>query len=91
MIWNLIQRELRNSSEARNGELNYLNRRPTERPTGYLMMCQLSGTIILKYGNQRLLTRNGFRQHGLKYLNAMGFDEEIYTAPPPRSKTQTQH
>lgn len=89
MIWNLIQRELRNSSEVRNGELNDLNRRPTERPTGYLMMSQLSGTIILKHGNQRLLPRNGIRQQGLKYLNAMGFDERIYTTPPPRSKTQT--
>jgi hypothetical protein len=53
-----------------------------------LMMCQLSGTIILKYGNQRLLPRNGIRPQGLKYLKAMGFDEKIYTVPPPRSKTQ---
>jgi transposase len=50
MIWNLIQRELRNSAEVRNGELNDLNKRPTSRPTGYLMMNQLSGTIILRYG-----------------------------------------
>lgn len=89
MIWNLIQRELRNSAEVRNGELNDLNKRPTRRPTGYLMMCQLSGTIILKNGNQRLLPRNGIRPQGLKYLKAMGFDEKIYTVPPPRSKTQT--
>lgn len=88
MIWNLIQRELRNSAEVRSGELNDLNKRPTRRPTGYLMMCQLSGTIILKYGNQRLLPRNGIRPQGLKYLKAMGFDEKIYTVPPPRSKTQ---
>lgn len=88
MIWNLIQRELRNSAEALNGELNDLNKRPTKRPTGYLMMSQLSGTIILKYGNQRLLPRNGIRPQGLKYLKAMGFDEKIYTTPPPRSKTQ---
>lgn len=88
MIWNLIQRELRNSNEVRNGELNDLNKRPTARPTGYLMMSQLSGIIILKYGNQRMLTRNGIRPQGLKYLRAMGFDEKIYTTPPPRSRTQ---
>lgn len=89
MIWNLIQRELRNSEEVRNGELNDLNKRPTKRPTGYLMMSQLSGVIIMKYGNQRLLTRTGIRPQGLKYLKALGFDEKIYTTPPPRSKTQT--
>lgn len=89
MIWNLIQRELRNSAEVRNGELKDLNKRPTSRPTGYLMMSQLSGIIILKYGNQRLLPRNGIKQQGLKYLKAMGFDEKIYTTPPPRSRTQT--
>jgi len=91
MIWNLIQRELRNSAEARNGELNNLNKRPTSRPTGYLMMNQLSGIIILKYGNQRLLPRDGISSQGLKYLKAMGFDEKIYTIPPPRSRTQTQY
>lgn len=90
MIWNLIQRELRNSAEVRNGELNDLNKRPTSRPTGYLMMCQLSGTIILKYGNRRMLTRDGIRPQGLKYLKAMGFGENSYTAPPSRSRTQTQ-
>ena len=90
MIWNLIQRELRNSAQVRNGELNDLNKRPTKRPTGYLMMSPLSGTIILKYGNQRLLTRKGIRPQGLKYLKALGFDEGIYTTPPPRSNTQSQ-
>jgi transposase len=90
MIWNLIQRELRNSEEVIHGELKDLNKRPTRRPTSYLMMCQLSGTIILKYGNQRLLPHNGIRPQGLKYLAAMGFDETIYTTPPPRSKTQTK-
>ena len=90
MIWNLIQRELRNSAEVRKGELQDLNKRPTSRPTGYLMMSQLSGIIILKYGNQRLLPRDGIKQQGLKYLKAMGFDEKIYTTPPPRSRTQTK-
>lgn len=89
MIWKLIQRELRNSVEVRNGELNDLNKRPTARPKGYLLMSQLSGIIILKYGNQRMLTRNYLRPQGLKYLKAMGFDEKIYTTPPPRSRTQT--
>jgi len=88
MIWNLIQRELRNSAEARNRELNNLNKRPTQRPTSYLMMSQLSGTIILKYGNQRLLAQNGIKPQGLKYLKAMGFDDTIYTTPPPISQTQ---
>jgi len=88
MIWNLIQRELRKSEEVRNGQLNDLNRRPTQRPTSYLFMSQLSGTIILKYGNQRMLPRNGIKEQGLNYLKAIGFDETIYTTPPPMSKTQ---
>ncbi len=55
-----------------------------------MMMNQLSGIFLLKHGNQRLLTRAGIRPQGLKYLKAMGFDERIYTTPPPRSKTQAQ-
>jgi len=35
MIWNLIQRTLRSSSEVKRGLLEDLNRRPTKRPTGY--------------------------------------------------------
>lgn len=88
MIWNLIQRELRNSEEVRRGELNDLNKRPTLRPTSYLMACQLSGTIIMKYGNIRLLPRNGLSDQGRAYLKAAGFDETIYTTLPPASKTQ---
>lgn len=87
MIWNLMQRELRNSEQVRTGQLQDLNKRPTQRPTSYLMMSQLSGTLILKHGNQRFLTRNSLRAQGLNYLKALGFDENIYTTPPPPSRT----
>jgi len=87
MIWNLMQRALRNSEQVHAGQLNDLNKRPTQRPTSYLMMSQLSGTIIIRHGNQRFLPRNGLRPQGLNYLRALGFDETIYTTPPPPSKT----
>ncbi len=87
MIWNLVQRALRKSNEVEQGLLNDLNKRPTKRPTGYLFMCQLSGIIILKHGNQRMLARNGIKPQGMNYLRALGFDETIYTTPPPPSKT----
>jgi transposase len=87
MIWNLMQRELRNSGQVRAGELQDLNKRPTERPTSYLMMSQLSGASIIKYDNQRFLPRNGLRPQGLNYLKALGFDETIYTTPPPPNRT----
>jgi transposase len=88
MIWNLIQRQLRNSAEAKNGELKNLNKQPTQRPTGYLFMCQLAGIIVIKHGGRRFLTRNGIKEQGVLYLKALGFDEAIYTTPPPVSKTQ---
>ena len=88
MIWNLMQRELRNSEQVKAKQLQDLNKRPTLRPTSYLMMSYLSATIILKHGHQRLLPRNGLRPQGLHYLKALGFDESIYTTPPPPSKTQ---
>lgn len=87
MIWNLMQRELRKSEQVRAGQLQDLNKRPTQRPTSYLMMSQLSGTVILRHGKQRFLPRNGMRAQGLNYLNALGFDKSIYTTPPPPSKT----
>jgi hypothetical protein len=88
MIWNLMQRDLRKSEQVRAGQLHDLNKRPTKRPTSYLLMCQLSGVIILKNGNARHLPRNGIKPQGLLYLEALGFDETIYTTPPPPSKTQ---
>lgn len=88
MIWNLMQRELRKSEQMRTGELNDLNKRPTKRPTSYLLMCHLSGVIILKHGNARHLPRNGIKPQGRHYLKALGFDESIYTTLPPPSKTQ---
>ena len=87
MIWNLMQRELRNSEQVQAKQLQDLNKRPTLRPTSYLLMSYLSATIILKYGPQRILPRNGLSEQGLHYLKALGFDESIYTIPPPPSKT----
>jgi len=87
MIWNLMQRELRQSEQVKARQLQDLNKRATLRPTSYLMMSYLSATIIIKHGGQRLLPRNGLRVQGLHYLNALGFDESIYTTPPPPSKT----
>ncbi len=88
MIWNLIQRELRNSPETADGKLKDLNKRITKRPTSYLFMSQLSGAIILRHGAQRYLPKNGLREQGLAYLKAIGFDEAIYVLPPPKSRTQ---
>lgn len=88
MIWNLMQRELRKSEQAQAGELEDLNKRPTNRPTSYLLMSQLSGVIILKHGNGRHLARNSIKPQGILYLRALGFDESIYTTPPPPSETQ---
>lgn len=88
MIWNLIQRELRNSPEVARGLLKDLNKRATQRPTSYLFMSQLSGIIILKHGAQRFLTKNSLREQAKLYLQALGFDENIYLTPPPISRTQ---
>lgn len=88
MVWNLIQRELRNSPETASGKLKDLNKRITKRPTSYLFMSQLSGAIILRHGAQRFLPKNGLREQGVVYLKALGFDETIYLTPPPRSRTQ---
>jgi len=88
MIWNLIQRELRRSKEAHNNQLKNLNKRPTQRPTGYLFMSQLSGTKIIKQGNLRVIPRDGIKPQGILYLKALGFDVSIYTSPPKPRKTQ---
>ena len=87
MIWNLMQRDLRKSEQVRAGQLHDLNKRPTKRPTSYLLMCQLSGVIILKNGNARHLPHKSIKPQGLLYLKALGFDESIYTIPPSPSKT----
>lgn len=88
MIWNLIQRELRRSPENESNKLKDLNKRITTRPTSYLFMSHLSGTIILKHGQQRFLPKDGLREQGRLYLKALDLDETIYLTPPARSKTQ---
>lgn len=70
-----MQRELRKSEQVRTGQLNDLNKRPTKRPTSYLLIYLLSGVIILKHGNTKHLPRNGIKPLGLLYLKALGFDE----------------
>ena len=87
MIWNLLQRALRNSKECAENQLKDLNKRTTKRPTSYLLQSHLKGTIILKYGNQRYLARNTLKAQGQTYLKALGYVETIYLNQPAKSKT----
>ena len=89
LVWNLIQRQLRNSKECKEGKLHDLNKRPTNRPTCYLFIQNLRNIMIMKRGNERCLARNKLRDQPRHYLQALGLDETCYTTPANQPIRQT--
>jgi hypothetical protein len=84
-----MQRELRKSEQVRTGQLKDLNKRPTKRPASYLLICHLSGIIILKHGSARHLPRNGIRVKPVSPVFDSYLRRRAKTKTPPRIESNT--
>ena len=86
LVWSLMQRALRRSlEEDTEGDLvlTNLDRRPTDRPTSFILVHKFKKVSILRHGALRVLAPSLNRdQHN--YLRALDLGEEIFTVPPPR-------
>lgn len=85
LIWNLMQRQMRQHLETNNSTLEGLGRRKTTtRPTSYMMTTKFKRVLILKVGQSRRL-KKPLSSTQLAYLKALGLSEVIYTtihSPP---------
>lgn len=85
LVWSLMQRSLRKSiAESPERELTDLAKRPTTRPTTFILMHKFLSVMILKIGSHRRLAHSLSRDQ-MNYLNALGLDHRVFTTPPGKS------
>jgi len=84
LIWNLMQRQMRNFLEKQDSTLEGLDGKPTKRPTSYMMTTKFRFILVLRSGGSRLL-KKPLSKTQKEYLRALGLKESIYTSihPPP--------
>jgi transposase len=79
LIWNLMQRQMRQHLEENNSSIEGLNRRKTTRPTSYAMTTKFRSILILKVGQFRMLKKS-LTLTQQAYIKALGLTEEIFTS-----------
>jgi len=84
LIWNLMQRQMRQHIERTNSTLEGLDRKKTTRPTSYMMTTKFTCVLILKVGQSRLM-KKPLTPTQKSYITALGLTEDIFTSkhPPP--------
>ncbi len=86
MITRLMQNHMRSYLEANDIVVEGLKRSiKTKRPTFYAMTRALRGIKVLKVQDRRFLGP-GMTENKRKYLEALGFDETVYTDPEAKPK-----
>ena len=80
LIWRLMERSMRQYVEANNCTLTGWERRPTKKPTSFMMTTKFAGILVITIGSNRQLAKP-LKDFQLEYLQAMGVTAEVFTVP----------
>jgi transposase len=80
LLWRLMERQMRAHVERTGRPLTGWDKKPTERPTAFMMMTTFAGVLVCKVGSQRQLARplSAVQQ---QYLVALGVSATCFTLP----------
>ena len=80
LIWRLMERSMRQYVEANDCTLTGWERRPTKKPTSFMMTTKFAGIMVITMGKNRQLARP-LKDFQREYLQAMGVTPEVFTVP----------
>jgi transposase/DNA-binding MarR family transcriptional regulator len=86
LLWRLMERQMRAHVERTGRPLTGWDKKPTERPTAFMMMTKFAGVLVCKVGPQRQLARplSAVQQ---QYLGALGVSATCFTLPTGSQRT----
>ena len=78
LLWRVMERAMRRHVDTSHTPLTGWDKKPTERPTSFMMMTKFAGVIVVKSGDHRQLTRpfSGVQQ---QYLTALDVPATCFT------------
>ncbi len=80
LIWRLMERAMRQFTEAEGNTLPGWEERKTKRPTSFMMTTKFMNVLVITIGNVRYLA-NRFTDVQLAYLKALKIDPEVFVTP----------
>jgi len=80
LIWRLIERCMRQYIESTGSTITGWRKRPTKRPTSFMMTTKFLEITVLKLGSKRQLARP-LRPVQLEFLKALNLSPDIFTVP----------
>jgi transposase len=80
LIWRLMERSMRQYVEENDCTLTGWERRPTKKPTSFMMTTKFAGILVITTRKYRQLARP-LKDFQREYLHAMGVTEEVFTVP----------
>jgi transposase len=80
LLWRLMERSMRQYVEVNDCTLTGWERRPTKKPTSFMMTTKFAGILVITMGRNRQLARP-LKDFQREYLKAMGVSDEVFTVP----------
>ena len=80
LLWRLMERRMRQSVEDDDEPITGWDKKPTRRPTSFMMTTKFSGVMVLKIGTTRKLNR-AFSTEQQEFLRALHVSPEMFTQP----------
>lgn len=80
LIWRLIERCMRQYLDKTKSEITGWKKRPTKRPTSFMMTTKFLSILVARSGKRRQLVKP-LKSVQLEFLKAMGVNTEVFTNP----------
>jgi len=80
LIWRLMERCMRQYIKSTGSTITGWKKRPTKRPTSFMMTTKFLEILVLKSGSKRQLARP-LRPVQLEFLQALNLSPDIFTVP----------
>ena len=82
LIWRLMERSMRQYVEQTGEKLPGWDRKPTDRPTSFMMTTKFTGIMVIKIGNERRLSKP-LHSDQEAFLVALGINPSSFIKPQP--------
>jgi transposase len=79
LTWRLMERTMRIAIESEGSKITGWNKRPTDRPTSFMMSTFFEHVLVIRMGEQRIVVHK-FTDSQLGYLRLLGLSPKIFIA-----------
>jgi transposase len=80
LIWRLMERCMRRYLDETESQITGWKKRPTKRPTSFMMTTKFLSILVARSGRERQLVKP-LRPVQLEFLQALGVDPEVFVNP----------